>query len=83
MAELLVITPPSFGGIRSARGPNDRIWAAAADGVHCIHPDGSLLGRIGVPEVVPNLCFGGPKRNRLFITATRSVYTLLFNVNGA
>ncbi len=60
-----------------------RIWAAAGDGVYCLHPDGTVLGRIAVPEVVSNICFGGPKRNRLFIAATTSVYTLLFNVNGA
>ena len=60
-----------------------RIWAAAGDGVYCIHPDGTVLGKIAVPEVVSNLCFGGPKGNRLFITATTSVYSLLFNINGA
>jgi gluconolactonase len=70
-----------FDGVRLDE--DGRIWAAAGDGVYCIHPDGTLLGKIGVPEVVSNLCFGGPKRNRLFITATTSVYSLLFNVNGA
>ncbi|XVV07525.1 SMP-30/gluconolactonase/LRE family protein [Actinosynnema sp. CA-248983] len=74
-------TAGQFDGIRLDE--QGRIWAAAGDGVHCIHPDGTLLGRIGVPEVVSNVCFGGPKRNRLFITATTSVYSLLFNVNGA
>ncbi|MCT2585698.1 SMP-30/gluconolactonase/LRE family protein [Actinophytocola gossypii] len=70
-----------FDGIRL--DDQGRIWAAAADGVHCLHADGTLLGRITVPEVVSNICFGGPKRNRLFITASTSVYTLLFNINGA
>jgi gluconolactonase len=60
-----------------------RIWSAAGDGVYCIDPDGTVLGRVAVPEVVSNLTFGGAKRNRLFITATTSVYTLLFNINGA
>ncbi|MFC7548756.1 SMP-30/gluconolactonase/LRE family protein [Plantactinospora sp. GCM10030261] len=74
-------TVGQFDGIRLDE--EGRIWAAAGDGVHCIHPDGTLLGKISVPEVVSNLCFGGTKRNRLFITATTSVYTLLFNINGA
>src|SRR5581483_8638370 len=51
----------SFDGLRV----DDRgmIWAAAHDGVHCYHPDGTRLGRILLPEVVSNLVFGGPKRN--------------------
>ncbi|CAL9457308.1 hypothetical protein SUDANB95_02550 [Actinosynnema sp. ALI-1.44] len=51
--------------------------------MHCVHPDGTLLGKIGVPDVVSNACFGGPKRNRLFVTATTSVHSLLFNATGA
>ena len=46
-------------------------------------PDGTLIGKLRLPEVVSNLVFGGPKRNRLFITATTSVYSILLNVNGA
>ncbi len=61
----------------------DRIWTSARDGVHCIHPDGTLIGKIFVPEKVSNVCFGGPKRNRLFITASRSVYTVLLCSTGA
>lgn len=60
-----------------------RIWTSAGDGVHCYDPDGGLLGKVLVPEKVANLCFGGPKRNRLFITATRSVYTVLLASSGA
>ena len=45
------------------------LWSSAADGVHCFHPDGTLLGKILVPQAVANLTFGGPRRNRLFITA--------------
>jgi gluconolactonase len=59
-----------------------RIWASAKDGVHCYHPDGSLLGKIFIPETVSNLCFGGPKRNRLFITASTSVYSVLVATTG-
>jgi gluconolactonase len=70
-----------FDGIRL--DTEGRIWAAAGDGVHCYHPDGTLIGKILVPETVSNLCFGGPKRNRLFVTATTSVYSWLSTVNGA
>jgi len=54
-----------------------------ADGVHCFHPDGTLLGKLRLPEVVSNRTFGGPKRNDLFITATSSVYSLRLNITGA
>ena len=60
-----------------------RIWAAAGDGVHCIDPDGTLLGKVKVPEsAVANVVFGGRKRNRLFIAATTSIYSIHLKVNG-
>ncbi len=58
------------------------IWTSAEDGVHCYHPDGRLLGKILVPEEVANLTFGGERNNRLFITATSSVYTVMIRVKG-
>jgi gluconolactonase len=60
-----------------------RIWTSANDGVHCYDPDGTLLGKILVPERVANLVFGGARRNRLFICATSSVYSMLLPVRGA
>ena len=59
------------------------IWASASDGVHCFAPDGTLIGKIRIPEVVSNVEFGGPARNRLFITATQSLYSVYVRVNGA
>jgi gluconolactonase len=59
-----------------------RIWTSAADGVHALHPDGSLLGKILLPERVANVCFGGPKRNRLFICATSSLYAIHLYAKG-
>ena len=59
-----------------------RIWTSAADGVHCLNPHGELIGRIRVPEIVANVCFGGEKLNRLFITGTSSLYSVYLNVNG-
>jgi gluconolactonase len=60
-----------------------RVWTSATDAVHCYEPDGTLLGEIHIGEPVSNVCFGGPKRNRLFITATTSVYAVMLAVNGA
>jgi gluconolactonase len=60
-----------------------RIWASAGDGVHCYDPDGTLIGKVLVPEVVANVVFGGPKRNRLYICGTTSLYAITANVNGA
>lgn len=59
------------------------IWSSAADGVHCFAPNGSRLGKIFVPEAVANLTFGGPKRNRLFIAATSSLYAIYVAATGA
>lgn len=60
-----------------------RIWSSAGDGVHCLDPDGTLLGKILVPETVANVVFGGLKRNDLFMCATTSVYTVRVSVTGA
>jgi gluconolactonase len=59
-----------------------RVWSSAADGVHCFDPDGTLIGKVRIPELVSNLCFGGPKRNRLYITANQSLYSVMVAVNG-
>ncbi len=59
-----------------------RIWTSAGDGVHCYDPDGTLLGKIKVPETVANVEFGGRKRNRLFICGTTSLYSVMLPVNG-
>lgn len=58
------------------------LWSSAGDGVHCIAPDGHLMGRILLPEVVSNLCFGGRAKHRLFITATTSLYSVILNRGG-
>jgi len=69
-----------FDGFRLDR--DGRIWTSAADGVHCLAPDGTLIGKIQIPEIVANVCFGGPKLNRLFICGTTSLYSVYLNVNG-
>jgi len=59
-----------------------RIWTSAGDGVHCLTPDGTLIGKVRVPETVANVAFGGPKRNRLFICGTTSLYSVYLTANG-
>ena len=58
------------------------LWTSAGDGVHCYHPDGTLLGRIRLPEAAANVVFGGMRRNRLFICATTSLYAIYVNATG-
>jgi gluconolactonase len=77
----------SADGIRCDVDGN--IWSSAGwvgagyDGVHIFAPDGDLIGKIHLPEVVSNLCFGGVQRNRLFITAGQSVYAIYVETQGA
>jgi gluconolactonase len=59
-----------------------RLWSSSAEGVHCLHPDGTLIGKLLVPEAVSNVCFGGLKRNQLFICGTTSLYTAHLHTNG-
>jgi gluconolactonase len=59
------------------------LWSSAGDGVHCIAPDGTLLGKILVPEIVSNICFGGRGKQMLFITATTSLFAISLNRVGA
>jgi gluconolactonase len=70
-----------FDGLRL--DDTGRVWAAAHDGLHCFDRDGTLLGKLHIPEIVANLTFGGARRNHLFICASTSVYTLRVNFNGA
>jgi len=75
------ITPGIPDGLRVDDA--GRLWVGAGDGVQCLHPDGTFLGKIRVPEAAANLTFGGPGRNRLYITATTSLYAIFTNVRGA
>jgi gluconolactonase len=76
-------------GIRCDADGN--IWASAGwaetgdgyDGVHIFAPDGQRIGQIKLPEVCSNVCFGGPKRNRLFMTASQSLYAVYVEATGA
>jgi gluconolactonase len=69
-----------FDGFRVDTKGN--LWSSAGDGVHCFAPDGTLLGKIPVPEICGNLTFGGPKRNRMYIMGQTSLYALYLNTQG-
>lgn len=78
------------GGVDGIRADTDgNIWAAAGwagegfDGVHIFAPDGQRIGQILLPEICSNLCFGGVKRNRLFMTASQSLYAVYVEAHGA
>jgi gluconolactonase len=81
------MSPGSSDGIRCDTDGN--LWAAAGgggegfDGVHVFAPDGARIGRILLPEKCANLCFGGVRRNRLFMAASQSIYALYVEAQGA
>lgn len=79
--EFAVINPGFPDGFRC--DTQGHVWCSSGDGVQVFAPDGTRLGKILVPEHVSNLCFGGLKKNRLFITATTSLYAIYVDVNGA
>ena len=74
-------------GLRADQDGN--IWAGMGwvgdgyDGVHIFAPDGVRIGQIRLPEICANLCFGGSGRNRLFMTASQSLYALYVETRGA
>jgi gluconolactonase len=74
-------------GIRADEDGN--IWSSAGwvgegyDGVHIFAPDGDRIGQIVLPEICSNLCFGGTKRNRLFMTGSQSLYAIYVETRGA
>jgi gluconolactonase len=79
-----------MGGSDGIRADVDgNIWSAAGwvgegyDGVHIFAPDGVRIGQILLPEICANLCFGGPKRNRLFMIASQSLYAVYVETQGA
>ncbi len=74
-------------GIRADTDGN--VWASAGwvgdgyDGVHIFAPDGDRIGLIKLPEICSNVCFGGSKRNRLFMTGSQSLYAVYVETQGA
>jgi gluconolactonase len=74
------VQPGAADGFRCDEQGN--VWTSAGDGVHCLSPDGQLLGKLLVPECVANVTFGGARRNRLFMCATTSLYAVYLNCRG-
>ena len=74
-------------GIRCDEDGN--VWSSAGwvgdgyDGVHIFAPDGTRIGQIRLPEICANVCFGGTKRNRLFMAASQSLYAVYVETRGA
>jgi gluconolactonase len=81
------MSPGSSDGIRCDVDGN--VWSAAGwggqsfNGVHVFAPDGTLIGRIHLPETCANICFGGSKKNRLFMAASQSLYAVYVETQGA
>ena len=70
-----------FDGLRVDAHGN--LWTSAGSDVFCYASDGTHLGTIAIGEIVGNVCFGGLKRNRLYITAQTSLYALYLNTRAA
>ncbi len=82
MRDLAKVAPGYTDGL--AVDEAGRIWSSAGDGVHCLSPDGRLLGRIRLGMTVSNLTFGGgPHLNRLFIGASHTLMAVFLNTRGA
>ncbi|MBS1832044.1 MAG: SMP-30/gluconolactonase/LRE family protein, partial [Acidobacteria bacterium] len=71
----------AFDGIRCDVDGN--VWGGARPGVQIIAPTGERIGMIRLPENCANVCFGGPRRNRLFMTASQSLYAIHVQTMGA
>lgn len=74
------IEPGYCDGMRVDEDGN--VWSSAGDGVHCISPEGKLMGKILVPHVVSNITFGGPAKNRLFIGGSHTLYAIFLDRRG-
>ena len=75
------VEPGYTDGVRCDEEGN--LWSSAGDGVHCISPEGELLGKVHVPFTVSNLCFGGRHRSQLFICASHTLFGIYVNKRGA
>jgi gluconolactonase len=75
-----VIEPGVSDGFRVDVDGN--LWTSAGDGVHCITPEGALIGKIHTPEVIANVTFGGRRRSRLFMTGASSLFAVYVGTRG-
>jgi gluconolactonase len=86
----LLNAAPNAGASDGIRCDEDgNVWSGAGwagegyDGVHIFNPEGKLIGQVKLPEICANICFGGPKRNQLFMAASQSLYMMWVNTRGA
>jgi gluconolactonase len=85
--EFVDMRPAIADGIRCDRDGN--VWSSSGwgnpdqNGVKVFSPNGELLGQIHLPEPCANLCFGGQKKNRLFMTGSHSLYSVYVDAIGA
>ena len=83
----VTMSPGNADGIRTDTEGN--LWAGAGwggegyDGVHCFTPDGDLIGKVHLPAPCANICFGGVKKNRLFMTVSHTLFSLYVEAVGA
>ena len=85
---LVQLSVPGDPGARSVADgmrcdADGNVWAGAVPGVQVIAPDGEVIGVIRLPERCANVCFGGTRRNRLFMTASQSLYSVYVGIRGA
>ena len=84
---LIVLDVPGTGQPSAADGircdVDGNIWAGARPGVQVIAPNGDRIGMIRMPETCANVCFGGARRNRLFMTGSQSLYAVYVETTGA
>jgi gluconolactonase len=73
--------PAAADGIRCDVDGN--LWCGARPGVQVVSPEGQRIGFLRMPETCANICFGGQKRNRLFMTGSQSLYSVYVGVEGA
>src|ERR1700688_4892630 len=84
---LLLVEVPGTGAPSAADGircdVDGNVWAGARPGVQIVAPSGEPIGIIRLPENCANICFGGTKRNRLFMAASQSLYVVYVLTTGA
>ena len=82
-------SPPRGSACTPLCDTDGNIWSSAGwvgegyDGVHIFAPNGDRIGQILLPEICSNVCFGGRERNRLFMTASQSLYAVYTETQGA
>jgi gluconolactonase len=84
MANLSTPRTTRWSILTAAFGSPIQAWVGDGyDGVHIFAPNGDRIGLVRLPEICSNVCFGGSKRNRLFMTGSQSLYAVYVETQGA